>query len=97
MGLDQDAFVKIDEQSVGIADWRKHYPLQRAIVKLAGQDINCKDIELTSDMLDVIESARDSDDWYIDDDRYRFADQNFIVDARGYLKQGFRVYYYCSY
>ena len=97
MGLDQDAFVKIDDRTVNIGCWRKHYPLQRVFVELAGQDINCKDIELTLDMLEVIETSRDKGHWYIDSDEYRWQDHAFIVGAKGYLMQAYKVYYSSNY
>ena len=119
MGLDQYATArrgepKTDEEgftfyedSIELAEWRKHPNLQGWMEELwydkGGEgEFNCVELELTLENLDALEATLDEEalpetaGFFFGgnaDDHYAEADREFIVQARAAIKQGYTVVY----
>jgi hypothetical protein len=108
MGLDQYGFARKGEETVEVACWRKHANLQGWMERLwttrtggSGSDFNCKELVLTGDDLNQLESeyktlARSTGffwgESHPEDDQLT---KSFIAEAKKYMNDGYEVYYYC--
>ena len=119
MGLDQYATArrgepKTDEEgftfyedSIELAEWRKHPNLQGWMEELwyekGGEgEFNCVELELTLENLDALESTLDEEalpetvGFFFGTDssiHYAEKDREFIVQARAAIKEGYTVVY----
>jgi len=119
MGLDQYATARRGEtqtddegytyyeDTIQLAEWRKHPNLQGWMEELyhekgGSEEFNCVDLELTLGDLDALEATLDEEElpetvgFFFGsnaDDHYAEADREFIVQARAAIKQGYTVVY----
>ena len=108
MGLDQYAFVEVDEP-LEFAYWRKHPNLQGWMENLwrkqnpeSEEDFNCINLYLTKENIEELESTilnnrlPETSGFFFgqdSDEYYKEKDLEFISKAKEYLAKGYKIYY----
>jgi hypothetical protein len=112
MSLDMFLYARKEgqEDDIRIGEWVKHHALHEHIKNLAIErsiilnpmSINCMDIELTKEdvlqILDLINRSIIEDNCFTDvDEHYQLKTIKYMRDAIYYIKDGYKIIYYCWY